>query len=70
TADSSYIQKININSATVAELKKHPYFTYNVAQALVNYRKVHGPFHSVADVTGCVLVNADLYRKIAPYLSI
>jgi competence ComEA-like helix-hairpin-helix protein len=65
TADSTYIRRIN-----VPDLKKHPYFTPGVAQALVNYRKQHGPFRSVADIRGCVLVGADLYRKIAPYLTI
>lgn len=69
-ADSTYIHKINVNTATAADLKKHPYIGPGVAQALVNYRKQHGPFKSLPDIRGCDLVNADLYRKIAPYLTI
>ena len=42
----------------------------NVAQGLVNYRKQHGTFRSVPEIRSCVLVSADLYRKIAPYLTI
>lgn len=70
SADSALIRKININTAQVSDLRKHPYFSPAVANALVNYRKQHGPFRSVADIQGCNLVNGDLYRKIAPYLTI
>lgn len=69
-ADSSYVHKININTATVADLKQHPYFGPGVALALVNYRKAHGPFKQLPDIMKCDLVTADLYRKIAPYLTI
>ncbi|MGL4596971.1 MAG: helix-hairpin-helix domain-containing protein [Bacteroidia bacterium] len=68
--DSSYIQKININTASAADFKKHPYIAPSVAHAVVNYRKQHGPFESVEAIQGCVLVNADLYRKLAVYLTI
>jgi competence protein ComEA len=70
SVDTSYIQKININTATAADFKRHPYITPAVANALVNYRKMHGPFDRVEAIQGCVLVNADLYRKLAVYLTI
>lgn len=69
-ADSTYIFKMNVNQASVSELKRHPYFSPVVANALVNYRKTHGPFRSLSDIMKCHLVNAELYRKIAPYLTI
>lgn len=69
-ADSSYIRKINVNTAVVSDFKRLPYISPSVANALVNYRKLHGNYKSVEDIRSCVLVNADLYRKIAPYLSI
>lgn len=68
--DSSYINKININTVEASELRRHPYFTPGVANAIVNYRKLHGPFKVLSDIMKCHLVNADLYRKIAPYLII
>jgi competence protein ComEA len=68
-ADSTYIRKINVNTAAAGDLKKHPYIGPGVAQALVNYRKQHGPFKQLADIRKCDLVSADLYRKIAPYLT-
>lgn len=68
--DSTYITKINVNTVEVSELRKHPYFTPGLATAIVNYRKQHGKYTQLIDVMKCHLVNAELYRKIAPYLTI
>lgn len=68
--DTTYIRKINVNQAAVSDLKKHPYISPGVANALVNYRKTHGAFAKLPDIMKCHLVNAELYRKIAPYLTI
>lgn len=68
--DSTYIRKINVNQATASDLKKHPYISPGVANALINYRKAHGAFRHLSDIMKCHLVNAELYRKIAPYLTI
>ena len=32
------VESININTADIDELKKHPYIRYNMAKAIVNYR--------------------------------
>ena len=69
-ADSTYIRKININTAQVSDLKKLPYFSPAAANALVNYRKAHGNFKSVEGIRACALITGELYRKIAPYLTI
>ena len=69
-ADSSYVRKININTADISELKKLPYFSPSVASALVNYRKVHGNFKSVDGIKGCALITPQLFGKVAPYLTI
>ncbi|MCA6361890.1 MAG: ComEA family DNA-binding protein [Bacteroidetes bacterium] len=68
--DSSYIRKVNINTASAAELRRHPYFTPALAVALVNYRNTHGPFRTLPDVMRCQLFGPDLYRKLAPYLTL
>jgi DNA uptake protein ComE-like DNA-binding protein len=69
-ADSTYIRKININSIEASELKKFPYLTPTVATALVNYRKSHGNYKSVAGIRSCALITEALYKKIAPYFTI
>lgn len=67
----SVIIKININSCTPEELKNHPYVNnWNIANALINYRKKHGLFKSIEEIKKCDLVNEELYLKLAPYLTL
>lgn len=68
--DTTYITKINVNSAEASDLKKHPYITPAVANAIVSYRKTHGAFKQLSDIKLCRVVTEDLFIKIAPYLTI
>ena len=67
--DTLMVHRFPLNSVTAEELGPHPYAGWKVAKALVAYRKQHGPFKTVADIKGCVLVTDSVYRKLAPYLS-
>ena len=68
--DNSSIQKININTATVDEMKAHPYIKYNLANPIVAYRNEHGSFSRVEDIKNVMVVTDEIYKKIAPYLSL
>lgn len=63
------IEKININSANVEALKM-PYISYNVANAIYQYRIQHGPFTHLNELRKIMLVDEALFNKIAPYLTI
>jgi competence ComEA-like helix-hairpin-helix protein len=63
-------KKININTATVDELKAHPYIKYNLAHPLIAYRNEHGSFSKVEDIIKVMAVTDEIYNKLAPYLSI
>jgi competence protein ComEA len=63
-------RKININQATADELKTHPYIRYNLANALVAYRKEHGPFVKMEDIKKLMAVTEEIYLKLSPYLSL
>jgi len=67
---NSEVKKININNATVDELKTHPYLRYNIANAIVQYRGQHGSFNAVQDIKKIMLVTDELYTKVSPYLTI
>jgi DNA uptake protein ComE-like DNA-binding protein len=67
--DTMLVHKLGVNSATFDELKKHPYIKFSLAQLIVNYRKQHGPYRSLADLRKLDLVNDEVYRKIVPYLN-
>jgi competence protein ComEA len=64
------VRKININTATVDEMKMHPYLRYNIANAIFQYRAQHGNFNTTEDIKKIMLVTDDIFNKVAPYLSI
>ncbi len=64
------VEKININTAGVKDLSRHPYIGYNIALSLVNYRKNHGNYKTVSDIRGSLLINDENYSKISPYLKV
>ena len=64
------IKQININVASVDEMKTHPYLRYNLANAIFQYRKQHGDFNSVNAIKKIMLVTDDIFNKVAPYLTI
>jgi len=62
------VKKININTATVDELKTHPYIRYAIANSIVSYRNEHGPFEKLEDIKKVMAVTGEVYNKTAPYL--
>jgi DNA uptake protein ComE-like DNA-binding protein len=63
-------RKIRINSVTLAELKHHPYFNYYLAKSIIDYRIIHGSYDSVEQLRFTPMFNKDLYKKIAPYITV
>ena len=62
------IKKININIATIDELKAHPYIRWSIANPIIAYRNDHGPFSKIEDIKKVMAVTDEIYNKIAPYL--
>ncbi len=63
-------KKININTSSVDEMKLHPYLSYNIANAIFQYRKQHGTYQSVEKIKKIVLVSDEIFGKAAPYLTV
>jgi competence protein ComEA len=68
--DNYLVKKININTATVDEMKTHPYIKYSLANPIVAYRNEHGAFSKVEDIKKIMVVTDEIYKKIEPYLSL
>lgn len=64
------INAININTATLDELKAHPYIYYKVANSIVKMRLVNGDYSSVEDILQSKLINQELFAKIKNYLKV
>lgn len=67
--ENTTIRKVNINSATIDELKAHPYIKFSIANPIVNYRNEHGSFTKLEDLKKVMVVTDEIYNKIIPYLS-
>lgn len=64
------VRKININSASVDEMKSHPYIRYQIANAIFQYRQQHGKFNSLEEIRKIMIISDEIFDKASPYLSI
>jgi competence ComEA-like helix-hairpin-helix protein len=67
---SGEIRKLNLNSATMDELKAHPYIRYQLANAILQYRSQHGNYSSVEEIKQIMIVTDELFKKVSPYLTV
>jgi len=61
-------KKININTASLDELKAHIYIGYKLAPVIVNYRGQHGKFASETDLKKIKILDEEKIRKLSPYI--
>lgn len=64
------IKQVNINTATLDEMKQHPYIRYNLANLIIQYRSQHGNFLTVTDIKKIMTVTEEQYNKLSPYLNV
>jgi competence protein ComEA len=64
------LSAININTATKDELVALPGIGPAKAQAIVDYRKVHGPFKTVEDLKDVKGIGAKRFEKLKPDLAV
>jgi competence ComEA-like helix-hairpin-helix protein len=62
------LSKINVNTASVEELKAHPYINWKVANSMVKYREQHGPYKNLEAIQKSHLIGDTLFSKIRHYL--
>jgi len=67
---SGNVKKININRADKEILRQHPYIKWNIANAIVEYRKQHGLFEKLEDLKKIGMIDEGVYAKIARYLEV
>jgi len=62
--------KININKVSTDILKKHPYFDYYTAKAIVDQRIILGKYSSMDQIKQIPLIHDELFKKIRNYITI
>lgn len=65
---SGKIKKLPINRLSLQQLKRHPYINYYQAKAICDYRRLHGPLHSLNDLKLLPDFSDADFRRLAPYL--
>lgn len=66
--DPTALVKIPVNAIDFNSLRKHPYFNFQSAQAVVNFRSKHGKL-TEDDIRGLGIFSEEKLRLILPYLS-
>jgi competence protein ComEA len=62
--------RINLNTATAAELEVLPHIGPTRAQQIVAYRESHGPFQGIEDIMLVSGIGQGIYEEIASYIYI
>lgn len=65
--DKNNIAKIPINAIDFNSLRKHLYFNFQTAQAVINYRNKHGRL-TEADIKGLGIFSEEKLTQILPYI--
>ncbi len=60
---------INVNKAFKTELSNHPYISFKLADAIIQYRIQHGPFESMDQLLNIHILSEKDFIKIKPYVS-
>ncbi|QDA60903.1 ComEA family DNA-binding protein [Hymenobacter jejuensis] len=59
---------IDVNNASLAELKEHPYVGLRLGRVIVAFRQQHGPFRQASDLRQIRILDDAAFAKLQPYL--
>ena len=68
TVDPSRITPIDINTADIDRLKRHPYLDYYQAKAIIRLREEKGAYAGVGDILNIPIIDSETFTRIEPYL--
>lgn len=68
TVSAIKLQTINVNQASIQEFKKHPYISWEIAEAIINQR-LKGELSSLEFLVDKSLLNSTELSKLKPYIS-
>lgn len=60
--------RLNVNKLSVRQLSRHPYITFHQAKAIDDYRRLHGPLHSLSDLRLHRDFTDEAIKRLEPYV--
>ena len=67
TIEDATPRKLNVNTLTLNELRKHPYINFYQAKAITEYRRLHGPLRSLTDLRLSKDFPPEAIQRLEPY---
>lgn len=62
------VRKLAVNKLTLEQLRRHPYINFHQAKAIVDYRRLRGPIHSLSDLSLSPDFPPEAIRRLEPYI--
>lgn len=59
---------LNVNTLSLNELRRHPYINFYQAKAITDYRRLHGPLHSLNDLRLSKDFPPEAIKRLEPYI--
>ena len=67
--DTAMVKKLRLNFAEYADLIRHPYLNKEQVNSILNYRQLHGPYHSSEELIENGVVDSTTYNHVSPYFT-
>ena len=68
TVSDARPQRLLVNRLSLNELKRHPYINYHQAKAIIDYRRLDGPLHSLSELQLLSDFPPESIRRLEPYI--
>ena len=68
TIENATPRKLNVNTLTLNELRRHPYVNFYQAKAITDYRRLHGPLRSLNDLRLSKDFPSEAIKRLEPYV--
>ena len=66
--ETPQVRKVNVNKASLDELKRHPYINFYQARAITDYRRLHGTINDLNDLHLLRDFTPEAITRLIPYI--
>ena len=67
--DNPSPRRLNVNTMTLNELKRHPYINFYQAKAIVDFRRINGQIHSLKQLSTSPDFTEETIKRLLPYVT-